>query len=399
MKTRLLLLAITCLGFVVGCTSEKPSRPLLVDGSDRLPNVPGNPADTVFHCQLVDVDADQDPDAFIIIGDFSVSPPNSILKLWLNDGMGTFTEVSGRLPTGTFGSVRDCDIGDIDGDGDTDIACVASSGANFTLRNDGQGYFSLSPDLITAGLICQDIVLFDQDFDGDLDAVISGIGQNKVFENNGVGGYSLFQSFQPLSDDSQCACVGDFDGDGFIDVLIINMTMPAYVYKGTGSAFVFHTTLEPPTDAFSGAVGDMDNDGDLDLLVGGRNSIALFSNDGAGNFTHDPHQVSGPQEDHGLAFDIALCDIDLDGDPDAYVSFISYMVGTGPSSVAIIGGKDRIRLNNGSGYLHESPWFTDPFNIDNTVASPGDIDKDGDMDFLLSESGASRPTLVLNLMR
>jgi len=257
-STAVLLLIVSMIAIIVvgtGCYSERTTPTFLANGTDRLPNDLCNPGDTTFYCQLVDVDADQDLDAFIIIGDFSVSPPNSILKLCLNDGTGAFSEVVGRMPTGLFGSIRGCDTGDLDKDGDIDIVCVTDTGTNFILTNNGAGYFSHLPDLITADLTCRDIVLADLDLDGDLDAVIAGVGFNTVFANDGSGGYSVSHSFQQDSDDTRCICVGDVNSDGHPD-------------RGAGYFQVDLCWVDPLcVDNAVASQGDIDGDGDLDFLL------------------------------------------------------------------------------------------------------------------------------------
>jgi hypothetical protein len=128
---------------------------------------------------LDDVDGDGDLDAV-----FSGSPiPYGSVELWLNDGIGYFTDVtSTHLPPNT-----DCEsnvaTGDLNGDGYPELVIGRGNGGLTSKRvlwNDGRGQFTaqvLPPN--NSAYYCY---LLDVDRDGDLDVFFKG-GQSMLFIN------------------------------------------------------------------------------------------------------------------------------------------------------------------------------------------------------------------------
>ncbi len=111
-------------------------------------------------------------------------------------------------------------LGDVDGDGDLD-AITASSGANQLWLNNGVGIFSNSGQGLGTGSSGDDVTLGDVDGDGDLDAFYAHSGPNKIWFNNGSGSFS--DSGQALgSYMSSDVELGDLDGDGDLDAFVAN---------------------------------------------------------------------------------------------------------------------------------------------------------------------------------
>ncbi|WP_198172968.1 beta strand repeat-containing protein [Hymenobacter ginkgonis] len=157
---------------------------------------------------------------------------------------------------------------------------------------------------------------------------------------------------------------GDVDGDGDLDLLTANSSIPASVSvrlnNGTGS-FSSSQETSVGTAASSVRLGDVDADGDLDLVTGNASTASIRFNNGSGVFT-------GGQEIsvNGVGSIISLGDMDGDGDLDLVAS-------------------DGVHFNAGDG------MFSGP----NTATSPasnlvlGDVDNDGDLDVVYTLLGAS----------
>ena len=159
--------------------------------------------------------------------------------------------------------------------------------------------------------------------------------------------------------------LGDFDGDGDIDIFAGHYNSSSRLWKNNGSG-VFTAGSVPsgigtavPYDVAS---GDVDGDGDLDVYLGQYSTGTpnnLLINDGSGNFT-----VTTISGDIARTRAVDMSDYDNDGDLDIYV--------------ANLAGANKLYLNNGSGSF--TPKSTpDATNRPGGVVF-GDLDNDGDLD-------------------
>ncbi len=158
-------------------------------------------------------------------------------KLYRNNGDGTFTNVTGPARCGDAGDSRDVVVGDVDNDGDFDLYVVNNGAANRLFLNNGNGTFSdkapsLGVDFVDAGRAA---VFADLDNDGLVDFyVVNGIeaglsGQNVLARNTMEGGTLSFALetqesgiFSADAGDGISVEAADFQGNGFVDLLVIN---------------------------------------------------------------------------------------------------------------------------------------------------------------------------------
>ncbi|MBK8974895.1 MAG: VCBS repeat-containing protein [Planctomycetes bacterium] len=169
--------------------------------------------------------------------------------------------------------------------------------------------------------------------------------------------------------------VGDLDGDGDPDVVLARAFRPDEVYRNDGAAGLIDVTataLPGPLydDTRAVALGDVDGDGDLDAVFGSATTTdRLLFNDGAGRFTADPQR--GLSQLGGTTVTL-LRDFDGDGDLD----LLRLSDGTG-------GGAPQIDLNSGTGVF--TPLLdgvaTQDRNQLGGIAT--DVDGDGDLDVLV----------------
>lgn len=196
---------------------------------------------------------------------------------------------------------------------------------------------------------------FDADNDGWQDVLLVGSPSPVLFHNSGGG------RFQEVTDDSGltvvkghwtgCA-VGDYDGDGLLDVLLTGYHQLALFKNLDGLRFREVTAmagLDPSNQGFWGAsAGFMDLDGDswLDLVIlnyviygpetqkyceytpGVRSGCGpktylpergqIWRNTGAGAFELVPPE-RGMQQTHGVGLVLAFTDLNEDGRMDFYI--------------------------------------------------------------------------------
>ena len=304
--------------------SSIPYQILINDGyggftDETLPRLPGPLPFTLYMNDVAvgDVDGDGDMDlAFATDG---------LDRLYLNDGQGNFTDVTSLQMPQSGGYTESLAFGDIDGDGDLDLAASTphfcyfgcSPSNNVVYINDGSGSFTGQAQFGNSSTF--QIALTDVDGDGDLDALLANIGwsggsgRNELWLNDGSGMFSnaTVTNMPTNADDSFGFVTGDIDGDGDIDAV------SRFIYVNDGSG-VF--TQGSPAQFRRPALGDVDGDGDLDLVDTedwpgtGRNRLWL--NDGSGQFT-EVSQARMPVSNTSPPWDIALGDIDGDGDLDA----------------------------------------------------------------------------------
>ena len=189
--------------------------------------------------------------------------------------------------------------------------------------------------------------------------------------------------------------VADFDGDGSPDLFLTSRDRLGdhrlYLNDGNG-AFLDASSLVPSgKPASAAAAGDVDGDGDIDLLLaviadplfgygsGGQNQLLL--NDGTGSFVDASLQLPTLYNESA---DVALVDVDGDGDLDAVIANIPY---ASPLSGLCSKAQNRLYLNDGTGNFSDR---TDLLPLDSESTRSvvtGDIDFDGDVDLLMINDG------------
>ena len=178
---------------------------------------------------VADMDGDGDLD-IVLANEFR---PNILL---LNDGAGRFTDGSHQLPATEHDS-EDVGIADFDGDGDLDIMIVSEDDqTNELYFNDGSGSFSNQSDRIPVAGTTNGLAVADLNGDGSPDVLLANNGQDAVIINDGSGGFTdETEARLPLSSDvTQDFELGDVDGDGDPD-LVVGNEGPNKLYINDGS--------------------------------------------------------------------------------------------------------------------------------------------------------------------
>lgn len=310
------------------------------DGDGNFTEMMGTPFDGVFRSSIAfsDVDGDGDPDV-LITGAKDYNGNELIAKLYLNDGMGNFTELMGTPFEGVWRS--SIAFADVDGDNDPDILITGVNSSDEVMSklyiNDGEGNFTEMMGTPFEGVYIGSIAFSDVDGDGDLDVLITGDNGTiwtsdliaKLYINDGMGNFTEVTGtpFEGVLTGS--VAFEDVDGDNDPDVLITGaLDFPgviANLYTNDGMGNFTENMGTPFDDAWSSSISfsDVDGDNDPDVLITGAthptgaDRIAkLYTNDGMGNFT----EVTGTSFDGVYGSSIAFSDIDGDGDPDVLIT-------------------------------------------------------------------------------
>lgn len=212
-------------GAVVGWSDGKGNRDFLVAISDReLPTGRGSqlihytpkaaprrlPAGPSSVGALAVVDADGDGDLDLFVGGRLVPgryPEPASSALWRNEKGEPRPDPAWSAPFQAVGLVNGATFGDLDGDGDADLALALEWGPLRVFRNEGGRFedvtaawgFAAHTGLWTG------VALGDFDGDGRLDLVAGNRGRNSTYELNQPGKLGLFH--------------GEWNGDGSVQMI------------------------------------------------------------------------------------------------------------------------------------------------------------------------------------
>lgn len=200
----------------------------------------------------------------------------------------TLDRLGSCMSMGCMGSgVADVACGDIDGDGDDDIAALEYGGRISWYENPGDGRsFVIHSVLPSPGSGHDRIALFDIEGDGDLDAAASsnGLSPLTLYIDQGSDLW-LAAPLQEAAAGARALASFDMDGDGDADIATGLCEEGEIVWlENPGTAGVdwpLHRVSSGFGSPWSVDAADCDADGDADMLAASssESSIALFEQD------------------------------------------------------------------------------------------------------------------------
>ncbi len=338
-------------------------------------------------------------------------------RLFLNQG-GHFVDATAASGLASMRDSWSLALGDIDADGDLDLALghwsVGRGGAGHLWQNDGQGHFRdiggpAGIDAAFTGIDWSFTPSFgDLDGDGRPELLFAAdFGTSRVFHNQGGGRFVATTGPEITDENGMGSALGDFDNDGDLDWFVASIWDPNGVaesdwgvtgnrlYRNRGDGrFEDATETAGVRQGYWGwgsSFGDFDNDGFLDIFhVNGFSAFfasefhedpaRLFVNRGDGTFTERSAELG--VADTGQGRGIVCFDYDRDGDLDLFVQnnqgptrlfrndggnaghFLAVrLLGRSPNTSAVgarlylrAGGRTQMReLAAGSNYLSANP--------------------------------------------
>lgn len=246
---------------------------VFASAAGRLPNVRFQ----TRSMGLGDVDGDGDLD--LVCGNHRTQPQGATNRLYLNDGAGTFISAPRAWLPPDFDSTHGLALADVDADGDLDLFCgngnIGSLSQNRLYLNDGRGRFTdVTGRLPVESGWTYAVAARDVDGDGDVDLLCGNFNQNRLYSNDGTGRFADVTASQvPVDSDSTFSvALIDADGDGDLDWFCGNFRGQNRLYLNDGrGSFSDATASRLPADSdTTNAVvsADVDGDGDPDLLSG-----------------------------------------------------------------------------------------------------------------------------------
>ncbi|MDN5202255.1 FG-GAP-like repeat-containing protein [Fulvivirgaceae bacterium BMA10] len=243
---------------------------------------------------------------------------------------------------------------DIDNDGDEDLYVIGGFLSDKLYENDGKGNFNditdkagldFTGDIITRGVIAGDI---DNDGDRDIFVTTSDGFPNILLENKGDGTFKDISESAGFTSTlwSMAASFGDYDQDGLIDLYIGNYII---------------------------------NDGDyFNVIKGGALENELYKNLGNGKFENVSSQFAFREK--GATLVSAFTDVDGDRDLDLFVGN-DLGVDYTPNYLYI--------YDSVNGFTNLAKEAGVDYRMYAMGIGIGDYDKDGDLDYYLTNDGAN----------
>ncbi|MDD5309486.1 MAG: VCBS repeat-containing protein [Deltaproteobacteria bacterium] len=344
---------VSCLGFCAACACSSGNGATGVDGGEDMDTGTGTGEDTpvwppyedapdfttadkgyATGSAWADIDGDGRLDLVVANGNDMLEGP-LMVYLAQPDGSlpATASWQSGELAY--YGHVA---VGDVDGDGWTDVAVAEFIGESGFSEPGGVALYLNEGGALPAApswesserFYCFSVALGDVDNDGDLDlAAAAGEPYAQVLEPDRLflnqGGAFAEPAAWVASDPSLSSDVAflDADGNGALDLVFARNGRPHAIYLNTGDVAApgLPSTApdwEAPGAGFEGNTvdfGDLNGDGHVDIVVSDNNQLG-----GAGRVTafcgpsFDPCWRSEDPPTYQSA--VALADLDGDGDLD-----------------------------------------------------------------------------------
>jgi len=287
------------------------------------------------------------------------------------------------------------DAGDVDGDGDVDLLLSGSPGDDDVVwysNLDGRGTFGFGGIVDRANGVFS-VSFGDIDGDGDLD-VAGGKGGLVWYEN--VDGLGTFLEHDLVGDSAPDVRLGDIDGDGDLDAVFRDLIWRENEDGlGTfGPGIRLDPNLDPEFDTGFFDLADMEGDGDLDVVSAGSTCVPSLTNltwlinDGTGAFTAVVNDDLGP---FSTFRDVRAADVDDDGDMDVVAATDTGFTNCDGED----GGIYRWFENAGDGTVGDETELPGCSPVVNFV-EVADLDIDGDIDVLGGGSFCFTGNLVVN---
>ena len=302
-------------------------------------------------------------------------------------------------------------IGDIDGDGKSDMVAVNLSANSVSVyRNTSSsgtitsGSFAAKVDF-TTGNSPYAAALGDIDGDGKLDLVVSNNASNtiSVFSNTATSGVINSGSFATKVDfttgtNPNDVAIGDIDMDGKPDLVVANFySNTISVLRNTATSgissgsFATKVDFTAPSHPYSVAIGDLDGDGKPDVAIAnqGAASVSVYRNTSTSGTITTSSLATNVDFTVGTSpFSVAIGDLDGDGKMDLAVANNS------SNSISVLRNTSSVGSITSGSFATAVSFTTgsSPYSI-----SLGDIDGDGKVDMVTPNASANTVSVFRNI--
>ncbi len=321
--------------------------------------------------------------------------------LYRNRGDGTFEDVTARAGVGAGGWSSSASWADYDGDGRLDL--YVARYLEYDTRKHGACSARVPGSGKPVASYCH-----PHHFEGAADLLYHNQGDGTFRDasrESGIAGSRGWLEAKGLG-----VVASDFDGDGDVDFLVANDSVPNALWKNLGGGRFENAALEAgfaldgdgAAKAGMGlARGDADSNGTMDFFITNfsRETNTLYLNLG-GSFQDATVERRLARSGYlTLGFGACFFDLDLDGDLDLYAAnghILDNVEEIQPGENITYGERDLLFENDGRGFFTDlsaraGSWFQSA-RVGRGVAA-GDYDNDGDLDLLVTH--VSGPAALL----
>jgi uncharacterized protein (DUF2141 family) len=327
-------------------------------------------------------------------------PVNNGVSILLNAGSGSFGAAT-YYPSGIAGvfAAGGIAIGDVNGDKKPDVVVTASNIGAIVYLNQGGGTFAVKG---TVGSIpiypTNNVVLADINNDKKLDIIVpDGFGDVFTFYGKGNGTFTAGPAY-PLQACNDCsnflAAVGDFNGDGTLDLLESNGINTSSVSLGRGDGTFQTSQIHDYTtvnQASNIVTADFNGDGFPDTAqsvtgasVNGKIGINLGSSHGALGAT----SYATASCTSNIALWVATGDVNGDGKADLVAALQgSANAGCQTNAVAVLEGL-------GTGRFKKAAYYPTGSTAQEEIVYLADVNGDGKLDIVTGNADGSISVLL-----
>ena len=363
---------------------------------------------------ITDIDGDGVPDIFLgtstgglyTLGGYDTPIP--FFQVLMGRGDGTFVD-SAFYQQGTFnipGSDTNNSLqiasADFNGDSKADVLVLnrnnvgTSPSSLLVLPGDGKGNLGV-PITSSINLAPTMVVAADMNHDQKLDAVMIGLGIDEtqkvsVLISQGNGTFAAEQDYT-LGTAANSLAVGDFNGDGFMDVAVSEGTAGVFVLLGRSDGTLGTAKQIDPSNAVDVVAGSLTADGRTDLIVvdggvagGQAGALVVYLGDADGSFT----AATTPTTSAATYSVAGLGDLNHDGKLDLIVA--GGVAGTNGNPGTL---NAYTLLGNGDGTFQAANTLALADGEATSIAF-ADFNKDGNLDVTLGDPNNYTEVLLGN---
>jgi hypothetical protein len=322
------------------------------------------------------------------------------ISILLNNGTGTFGTAT-YYPVAISGvfAAAGIAIGDVNGDKKPDVIVGSSSASAIVFLNQGNGTFAVKGTVGSVPLYAtNNVVLADINNDKKLDIIVpDGLGNVFTFYGTGKGTFTAGPAYPlqaQINGGNYLVAVGDFNGDGTLDLLDTNGLNTNTVSLGRGDGTLQTNQLYASVGNLSAyndviATADFNGDGFADTAVVGNvnGDIGINLGSSHGALGKTSLVIAGTCANNAVTW-LATGDVNGDGKADIVATLQdASFAGCQNNTVAVLEGL-------GTGKFKKAVYYPTGSTAQEQTVYLVDVNGDGKLDIVTGNADSSISVLL-----